>query len=227
VGNDRSSNRKARQGSRVDSMKIGPITLEWGRKESAAASLRVMSPGQPAWTGRDFKAFAVEGYQINAVANMAIDRIADAISQVPWEVWRDDRQIEGNDPLLNLWKRPNPSQSRSAFLEAVVGFYMISGNAYIEKVTGNREPRELWVLPSDRIKVVPGSDGGVQAYEYNNRFLWPVTDRSRSAVNQSEQRDNGAHSIAVAKPSHATRRVKAAAGRNVQRRRTPARACHA
>ena len=148
-------------------MKLWPFTsAPPAVKQSAAAALMVNSPGQPRWTGRDFASLALEAYKINVVGFMAINRVADAIAQVEWETWNGDRLIEAETPLSRLWDRPNELQSRSEYLRAVVSFLLIAGNSYCEKVTGNREPRELWTLRPDRMKVIPGGDGTIRGYQY-------------------------------------------------------------
>ncbi len=60
-------------------------------------------------------------------------------------------------PLLDLMARPNPRQDSAAFLESVVAHLQIAGNAYIEAVTLDGRPRELYALRPDRMRVVPGS----------------------------------------------------------------------
>jgi len=71
-------------------------------------------------------------------------------------------------PLSKLLKRPNPWQGGSSFFESVVGYLMLSGNAYIEAVGPERgAPRELYALRPDRMKIVPGNNVQlVGGYEY-------------------------------------------------------------
>jgi HK97 family phage portal protein len=110
--------------------------------------------------------------------------VADAIATVEWEVWDGDKMVEGKHPLKVLWDRPNPAQSNSEFLRAAIGFLLLSGNGYIEAAEGNRgRPTELYALRSDRMKVVPNSEGQVASfiYTYNSRNVrWevdPITGR--------------------------------------------------
>lgn len=69
-------------------------------------------------------------------------------------------------PLLDLMARPNPMQSGSQFLRAVTGFYLVAGNAYIERTVAGGRPRELWPLRSDRMHVVPSDSGMPRGYVY-------------------------------------------------------------
>jgi HK97 family phage portal protein len=52
-------------------------------------------------------------------------------------------------------------------LEALYGFLLLSGNAYLEAVpSGSALPGELHVLRPDRMSLVPGADGWPVAYDY-------------------------------------------------------------
>lgn len=155
------------------------------RKASVASRLLVMNPGQPRWTPRDYAKLAREGYQMNVVAYQSVNRVADAIAAVEWEFWKGDGLIEEpNHPLKALWNRPNPQQGTGEFLRALIGYLLLSGNGYIEGAEGaRRQPRELYALRSDRMKVIPTSEGLVGGYEYkvnSQRVRWevdPVTGR--------------------------------------------------
>lgn len=135
------------------------------RKASTVAALHVYNPGQPVWSGRDYKAFAEEAYQRNVVAFQAINRIAEAVSSVRWTVWRGDTEVT-DGPLVDLLERPNPMQGQAEYVQAKTAFLMISGNEYEERITVRDEPRELYTLRPDRVKIVPGGSGYPQAYRY-------------------------------------------------------------
>ena len=134
-------------------------------KESAAGRIMVMTPGQPAWSDRSYKAFAEEAYRRNVIAFRSIQAIADAVSSVPWTVWRGKTELSAH-PLLDLIEKPNPRDSRSQYLHAKVGFLLLSGNSYEEHVQQGGQVREMYQLRPDRMKVVPGGNGFPQAYIY-------------------------------------------------------------
>jgi HK97 family phage portal protein len=70
-------------------------------------------------------------------------------------------------PLLDLIRCPNGAQGRAELFEAIYGFLLLTGNAYVEAVPGAGDlPGELHVLRSDRMNVVPGADGWPAAYDY-------------------------------------------------------------
>jgi HK97 family phage portal protein len=148
------------------------------RKSSETSRLLVTNPGQPKWTPRDYGKLAREGYTYNVVAYQAVNRVADAVASIEWEVWNGDKVVEGAHPLKDLWAKPNPQQSGGEFLRSAIGFLMLSGNAYIEAAEGVRQrPQELYALRSDRMRIIPNGEGLVARYEYkvnSRRVLWDV-----------------------------------------------------
>jgi HK97 family phage portal protein len=145
-------------------------------KESAAAQTIVLTPGQPVWTPRDYKSFAHEGYQKNVIAYQAINRVADAVASVKWGVWRGKQELTSH-PILDLLRRPNPLQSGPDFIRAKVGFLMISGNSYDERVMVRGAVKELYTLRPDRMKVIEGPSGMPAGYVYEvggRRARWDM-----------------------------------------------------
>jgi HK97 family phage portal protein len=136
------------------------------RKESRVGAALVMNAGQVAWTPRNYKSFAEEGYQRNVVAYQAINKVADAIASVPWNCFRGDQELLEH-PILNLVRNPNPLQSGAQYMRAKIGFLLIAGNGYEERVKIGQEVRELYQLRPDRMKIVPSASGIPAAYVYD------------------------------------------------------------
>ena len=135
-------------------------------KASAAGPLiAFQSHGRPAWTPRNYRELAKEGFARNAIAYRCISLIAEASASVPWLLYDGAAEIDEH-PLLSLLARPNRGQAGADFREALAGYLLTAGNAYIEVVSVDGQPRELHTLRPDRMKVVPGSDGWPEAYEY-------------------------------------------------------------
>ncbi len=132
-------------------------------KASRAGPLIALhSPGQAVWSPRRFDAFAEEAYRKNVIAFRAINQVSRSAACVPWRLVRRRGaapETAEAHPLLDLITRPNPMMARSEFVEAVTGFYLIAGNAFVESVPERGEPRELWPLRPERMKVVPGKTG--------------------------------------------------------------------
>lgn len=132
---------------------------------------------QPVWTPRDYTAFANEGFMQNAIVYRCVRMIAECVATVPLLLYDGDQEIEDH-PLKDLLRRPNPHETFPDFMQRLVGFLLVSGNAYVEAVgldatdaqsasDGARNIiRELHVLRPDRMKIVPGPDGWPGAFEY-------------------------------------------------------------
>ncbi len=141
-----------------------------GRPPEAKASralqgLAITGAGRPVWTPRDYGALAREGFQRNAVVHRAVRLVSEAAASLPLVVREGGREATGH-PLLALLARPNPREAGPRLLESVYGHLLVSGNAYVEAVQAGLEPRELYALRPDRVRVVPGPDGWPAAYDY-------------------------------------------------------------
>lgn len=150
----------------------------WQKASSTSRAVLLQTvPGQPVWTPRNFETLAREGYSSSAIVYACVNEIAKAAGGLQWLVherrggqWRELDE----HPAITLLARPNPMQGGGRFFEALTGYLMISGNAYLERVgpgsgTGRfaRAPRELYTLRPDRMTVVPGDQTNlVSRYEY-------------------------------------------------------------
>lgn len=132
----------------------------------------MVAPGQPVWMSRDYTQFAQEAFVRNVVAHRAMTMVAQAASSIPWTAYRQRvrgaRQEIKTHPMLQLLERPNPQQTRQEWIEAIVMYRMISGNAFIQAVGPRDEsPRELHLLRPDRVAVIAGKNALPAAYRYS------------------------------------------------------------
>ena len=138
-------------------------------EKKASATGRVVAfgaSGRVAWSPRDAVSLAKSGFQGNPIGFRAVRLIAESAAALP-VVFQDAERRYDAHPLLALLARPNAGQGRAELLEAVYGFLLLSGNAYVEAVAGAEAlPGELHVLRSDRMALVPGPDGWPVAYDY-------------------------------------------------------------
>lgn len=150
------------------------------QKESQAAKLMVVNPGQPVWSPRNYESFAREAYGKNVVAYQSINRIADAIASVKLGVYRGETELTEH-PLISLLNRPNPFQSYGDYIRAKVSFLMLAGNGYEERFMIGSEVKELYQLRPDRMSILPAPNGIPAAYIYKvgqNTTRWDVDPRS-------------------------------------------------
>lgn len=135
------------------------------QKESAAYRLHYDGLPQPKWTPRDYKSFADEGYSKNVIAYQAINRVADAVASIEWGAWSGNQEFETH-PILDLLARPNPLQGKSEFFRAKIGYLMIAGNGYDERIWAGDRVVEIWTLRPDRMRIIPSETGIPAGYEY-------------------------------------------------------------
>ncbi len=137
-------------------------------KASAAAPVVAFhGAGRAAWSSRDPNTVTRVGFLNNPVGFRCVKIIAEAASAVPLVAQSAEARFDAH-PVLRLLAAPNPGQGGASLLESFYGHLLLSGDGYLEAagedVSGG--PRELYVLRSDRMRVVPGPDGWPVAYEY-------------------------------------------------------------
>jgi len=132
----------------------------------AQALFALFAEAKPYWSPKNISDLAREGYAKNPVAYRCVRTIAEAVASLPLVLYDGLRELDRH-PLLDLLARPNPRETRADFLEAVASHLLVAGNSYIELVAIAGEPRELYALRPDRMKVVSGREGWPEAYEYS------------------------------------------------------------
>ena len=151
-----------------DFLKRGAEVLPLVEKKASATGRVVAwgTSGRVAWSPRDTVSLIKSGFQGNPIGFRAVKLISEAAAALPLVLQDQDRRFDSH-PVLDLIRRPNAAQGRAELFEAIYGHLLLSGNAYIEAVPGvTNLPGELHVLRSDRMSLVPGSDGWPVAYDY-------------------------------------------------------------
>lgn len=133
-------------------------------KRSKAYSIH-LGQGKAVWSKDDYSAYATEGYNQNVIVYSAVNRLARAISSIEWVVTVNGTRLEEH-PLLDLIRRPNPMQTRSAFWEQKIGYLLLSGNSYEERVKLRGRTNQIWNLRPDRMRPVQSKTGMPSGYEY-------------------------------------------------------------
>ncbi|MCA8882319.1 MAG: phage portal protein [Rhodobacteraceae bacterium] len=139
------------------------------RKASVTGSVlaAVQGAGRTVWSPRDTASLIRNGFAGNPVGFRSVKMIAEAAAALPLVVQDAERRYDAH-PVADRLARPNGAQGRAELLEALYGQILLSGDGYLEAVGGasGAVPFELHVLRSDRMRLVPGSDGWPVAYEY-------------------------------------------------------------
>ncbi len=139
---------------------------------------------EPSWSQRSYLNFAEDGYVKNVIAFRAIHMIATAAASVPFilnQITNNGKSQIKTHPLLKLLYTPNPTLSKSEFIESIITYKLISGNAYILMIESqnsrNTIPKELYLLRPDRVEIIPGKNNIPYIYRYranNNSYDFKV-----------------------------------------------------
>ena len=141
------------------------------KASAVGAMIARLAVDRPVWPGVDYEKLAREGYQQNPIVQHAVDLVARSVATIPIIAYQGKgkkrKEVEEH-AVLDLLRNPNPDQDGVEFLKTWVTNFLLTGNAFVER-TGedNPERMELYVLRTDRTRVVPGLDGFSKAYEYS------------------------------------------------------------
>lgn len=155
--------------------------------KKAAAFMLSLGAGRYLATSGQYNDLATEGYSYNAIAYACINRIASSIASLDLQLYQRGKggkltKIDDH-PLLDLLEQPNAAQSGKEFMEWLVSYFYVSGNAYILANSGLKKglPSELQLLNPGKMKIEPGRSLFPASYEYR-----PAPDQGavRYAVDQ-------------------------------------------
>lgn len=143
------------------------------RKESPVATQTLAYyGGRPQYRVTDVEAYAREGYMSNPDVYAAIEIFSNAAGAVDWAV---EKRVRGSwepldtHPMLDLLERPNPRMSGTTLIRSLVKWRLIGGEFYLARnELPKGAPKELYVLPVHRMKILPGLSpmDPVHGYEY-------------------------------------------------------------
>ncbi|AUJ63813.1 phage portal protein [Aestuarium zhoushanense] len=134
-------------------------------KASATGKVLAMGAGRAVWSARDTVTLTKSGFTRNPVGFRAVRMIAEAAAALPLILQDRDRRYDVH-PVADLLARPNAAQGRAELLEAVYGYLLLSGDAYLEAVGDGSLPVELHALRPERMSIVQGTDGWPIGYDY-------------------------------------------------------------
>ncbi|WP_438987794.1 phage portal protein [Marivivens donghaensis] len=134
-------------------------------KASATGKVLAMGAGRAVWSARDTVTLTKSGFTRNPVGFRAVRMIAEAAAALPLILQDRDRRYDAH-PVADLLARPNAAQGRAELLEAVYGYLLLSGDAYLEAVGDGSLPVELHALRPERMSIVQGADGWPVGYDY-------------------------------------------------------------
>ncbi len=131
------------------------------------------APQQPAMMPRNMRAYIQEGYRSSKTVFRVVGHIARAGSTIKWKHYTDATKEREIDPsqseLLKLWNMPAPRVAGTAFREAMIAYYCMTGNNYILGINAGNNPKakfdELYNLRPDLTKIKV-NEQGPEYYEF-------------------------------------------------------------
>lgn len=123
----------------------------------------------------NYMQLAKEGYIENIISSTCISRTADAIADLPFNIFIDGKDaVDRTDRLAMSLKKvvrnPTPDYSWQEFMVAVSSYKPIAGRSYIyPNMEGVGElPLTLEYFRPDRVSILNTDDDRVFEYQYNN-----------------------------------------------------------
>jgi HK97 family phage portal protein len=117
----------------------------------------------------DFNTYCEEGYKRNAVVYSAVREIArtapSARLQVHKRLGQGQTEIQEDNPIQDLLDFPNPWQSHYDFLETLITYLNLDGNAYIIREREGVNTKAMWLPRPDLMSAVV--DGKKSIFEAN------------------------------------------------------------
>lgn len=145
------------------------------------------------WNAWDSEAAMREGYRSVAWVYAAVKLRANAVASVPLkvEVMQAGEWVDApmNHPLVRLLNSPNIDIDSNEMMRTLVTHLDLAGNGYWLKTrAGNGMPVELWPMLPQYMKVIPGRDRLIKAYEYSQHGVttFPSEDVMHSAFTNPE-----------------------------------------
>ena len=122
----------------------------------------------PTLPDNQMKTYQALSWVADAVGHTS--RFAATVDYAVFELAGERKLNIPNHPFELLLKRPNPIASRFQLFEATFANLLLAGNAYwfLNRTSENVPPSEIYALPPNRIKKIPGGQvGTVSHYEWD------------------------------------------------------------
>lgn len=163
------------------------------RKAAPSYSVVRQIGGVPIFIGKSNKEFIDKGYTYNPNVYSVINVITKSIASVPFILYevKDEKSFNRykaaankdcvnikqavmlrtkalqdvpKHKILDILQRPNPTQGQSEFIENVLGFKLLTGNAFIygqgtDNGANANKMQQLYVLPSQYMSISPNASG--------------------------------------------------------------------
>ena len=103
---------------------------------------------------------------VYACVSARAQSVASATFRVYNRNGADDFTELDDHPSIRLLDNPNPLDTRYDLLFKIVSYMDLTGDAYVAiSKDGAGRQRELWVLPSEKMTIIPSEDGVIKRFE--------------------------------------------------------------
>ena len=145
----------------------------WFTKQNEELSTTVplnIGVGVASYPDANYENFASQGYAKSEIVHACIRELSISAATPRYHITApstDGGTVEiDRGVLYDLVTAPNPYSDWYSFVERLVTFLMVSGNAYAVKERGrNDQVNALYLLRPDRVAIIPG-DYGARGYIY-------------------------------------------------------------
>jgi len=159
----------------MNSVATGPRRLgdaRWDQFQDSGSPFQAPA-STTATSSASFQEAAENLYGASYVLYSVVTAWADTIASFPRKVYarrgpnRQEREVVGDGPLVDLLAQPNPSQDGFEFFHALVVSLLLGGEAPVEKVRsrGGR-PVQLLLMRPDRFGPIVNEREGLVGYQY-------------------------------------------------------------
>lgn len=134
---------------------------------------------QPHTMPKNYRNYADQGYATNDSVYKCVSYIVINGAAIPPKLYSDatkETEIKSH-PLLDRLARPNMEQDGVTFREAVLGWYLIAGNAFLYAIRPGKTaglvgtsgaPDELWTLDPNKVHPMPHPTKGITGYKFDD-----------------------------------------------------------
>lgn len=153
--------------------------------EIAQALYQYVGSNTAQWIDGKNDNYIAEGFEKNADVFSIIQYLYKRASTIPWKLYSYDASgkltEKKNHPLINLIERPNPMMGQSFFIQTLLAYKYLLGNAYIylprmENGANRGQSKEMWIMPASKIEIV---SNGWQSPVDHYRFMGTTSPKFR------------------------------------------------
>ena len=151
------------------------------RKALPATSNTLLIQGVSAELNRSVDAYVQEGFCQNPIVYSVVTRLMKAVSNVKLEVHTDatdGKKVVTTHAVLELLAKPNPMQSWKAFVQEMVMWHRVAGEAFVLRLPAKGPAAELYLLDPRKVGVKARKEGLVpEAFTYGDgedKKIYPV-----------------------------------------------------